>query len=105
MNSYAVIQTGGKQYTVKAGDVLNVEVISGKNEGDTVEFATLATQTGSEFLVGTPELEGKVQGTILNGTRGDKVIIFKKRRRSTYRVKRGHRQNYHAIRIDSIPGN
>lgn len=105
MNPYAVIQTGGKQYTVRAGDVLNVERISGKQEGDTVEFVTLATQTGSDFLVGTPELETRVQATIMNDTRGDKVVIFKKRRRSTYRVKRGHRQNYHAIRIDSIPGN
>jgi len=104
MNPYAVIQTGGKQYTVKTGDVLNVERISGKSEGDAVELTTLAAQTGSELMVGTPELETKVKATILNDTRGDKVTIFKKRRRSTYRVKRGHRQGYHAIRIDSIPG-
>lgn len=105
MSQYAVIQTGGKQYTVKTGDVLNIECLTGKKEGDTVELTTLATQTGSEFLVGTPELQGKVQATILEQARGKKVTIFKKRRRSTYRVKRGHRQNYHAIRIDSIPGN
>lgn len=105
MNPYAVIQTGGKQYTVKAGDVLEIERISGKNEGDKVEFATLATQSGSDFQVGTPELSGKVQGTIVDETRGDKVTILKNHKRSTYRVKRGHRQNYHAIRIDSIPGN
>ena len=101
--SYAVIQTGGKQYTVEQGDVIKVELIPGKNEGDTVELAVLAANAGSEFLLGSPELDSKVSGTILSAGRHDKVTVFKKRRRSTYRVKNGHRQGFHQIRIDSIP--
>ena len=105
MESYAVIKTGGKQYTVKSGDVLKVEVFPGMNQGDTVELSTLATKTGSDLIVGAPELSEKVKATILDEGRGDKVIVFKRRRRSTFRRKNGHRQYYHAIRIDSIPGN
>ena len=105
MEQYAVIQTGGKQYTVQSGDVLNVELISGASEGDTVELTTLAAKIGSDLKVGTPELTDKVKATVVGFTRGDKVLVFKKRRRETYRVKNGHRQNYVSLRIDSIPAN
>lgn len=103
MEQYAVIKTGGKQYTVQSGDVLNVELIPGASEGDTVELTTLAAKIGSDLKVGTPELTAKVQATVMGFDRGDKVMIFKKRRRETYRVKRGHRQNYLTLRIDTIP--
>ncbi|CAM2007020.1 50S ribosomal protein L21 [Acanthopleuribacter pedis] len=105
MQPYAVIKTGGKQYTVSAGDELRVEVIPGLSEGETVELETLAASNGTDLSVGTPELSDKVKATVLRAERGDKVVIFKSKRRSTYRRKNGHRQNYLAIRIDSIPGN
>ena len=101
---YAVIKAGGKQYKVSTGDVIEVELFPGKEEGDSVELPTLAAQTGSEFLIGTPELSETTKATILRATRGKKVMVFKKRRRTTYRKKNGHRQGYHELRIESIPG-
>ena len=105
MQPYAIVKTGGKQYTVKAGDVIKVELIAGKKEGDAVELPTLAAQTGSDLLVGGPELAEKVKATVVGEGRAKKVIVFKNRRRSTYRRKNGHRQNFLSVRIDSIPGN
>ncbi len=103
MDSYAIIKTGGKQYTVQSGDILKVELLEGKNEGDTVELTTLATKKGSDLVVGTPELTEKVTATIVEAGLGKKITVFKRRRRTTYRRTRGHRQGYHALRIDSIP--
>ena len=105
MQPYAVIRTGGKQYTVQTGDVLNVELLPGKSEGDTVALTALAANTGSEMMIGDPELSEKVNATILQAGRDDKVVVLRRRRRSTFRKKNGHRQGFHAIRIDSIPGN
>ena len=102
MQPYAVVKTGGKQYTVRAGDELKVELIPGKSEGDSVELVTLAMNDGNEFKVGAPELDAKVKATILREERAKKVIVFKNKRRSTYRRKTGHRQNLIAIRIDSL---
>lgn len=104
MQSYAIVKTGGKQYTVSAGDVINVELFPGKNDGDTVELATLMTKTESGLAVGEPELSDKVTATILNAGRAKKITVLKRRKRSTFRKKNGHRQGFHAIRIDSIPG-
>ena len=101
---YAVIKAGGRQYTVSAGDVIEVEIFPGKEEGDSVELTTLAAQTGSEMLVGTPELSETTKGTILGANRGKKITVFKRKRRTTYRKKNGHRQGFHAVRIESIPG-
>ena len=101
--SYAVVKTGGKQYTVTQGDVIKIELLPGKTEGDSVNLATLAAGDGENLKVGTPELEEQVKATILESDRHKKVIVFKKRRRSTYRKKNGHRQGFHKIRIDSIP--
>ena len=104
MQPYAIVKTGGKQYTVRTGDVLRVELLKGKGEGDAVELTTLAARTGDELAVGTPELEARVKATVLAEERGKKILVFKNKRRSTYRRKNGHRQRYHAIRIDAIPG-
>ncbi|MDJ0838543.1 MAG: 50S ribosomal protein L21 [Acidobacteriota bacterium] len=104
MEAYAVVKTGGKQYTVRTGDVLNVELLKGKSEGDSVELTTLAARAGETLAVGTPELESKVKATVLSAKRGKKILVFKNKRRSTFRKKNGHRQTFHAIRIESIPG-
>ena len=103
MQSYAVVKTGGKQYTVQEGDVLNVELLTGANEGDELELTTLATGHNGEMSLGKPELDSKVKATIVGDGRAKKVIVFKNKRRSTYRKKNGHRQGFHTIRIDSIP--
>ena len=104
MQSYAVVQTGGKQYTVKKGDVLKVELLAGANDGDTVSLSTLAINAGGELKLGTPELDEQVSAVVRGGTRGAKIIVFKKKRRNTYRKKNGHRQNLHIIEIATIPG-
>ena len=104
MQSYAVVKTGGKQYTVKTGDVLRVELLADQSEGDSVELTTLAASSENGLDVGTPELGDKVKATILGAGKGKKVLIFKTKKRSTFRKKNGHRQNFHSIRIDSIPG-
>lgn len=105
MQTYAVIKTGGKQYTVSAGDVIRVELLSGHQTGDEVELTTLAASSGGELKLGAPELDSKVKATILDQGRGKKVVVFKRKRRKGYRRKNGHRQSFHSIRIDSIPGN
>ncbi len=96
---FAVIRTGGKQYSVKSGDVISVEKLSGK-EGDKVEISEVLV-AGSK--IGAPLLSGaKVMAEIVKQFRDDKVIIFKKRRRHNYRRKKGHRQYLTDIKITDI---
>ncbi len=103
MKPYAVVKTGGKQYAVSEGDVIRVERIPEKQEGDTVELPVLAANGGEGLAVGEPELSGKVSATIVEENRSKKILVLKWRRRKQYRKKTGHRQSYHALRIDSIP--
>jgi large subunit ribosomal protein L21 len=96
---FAVIRTGGKQYSVKSGDVISVEKLSGK-EGEKVEINEVLV-AGSK--IGAPLLSGaKVMAEIVKQFRDDKVIIFKKRRRHNYRRKKGHRQYLTDIKITDI---
>lgn len=101
---YAVIETGGKQYRVKQGDVLDVErgleVEDGKVEFDRV----LMLGGGDDDLsIGTPTVDGAVvRASAVEETRGPKVQVFKFKRRKGYRRKTGHRQNYLRVRIDEI---
>jgi len=100
----AVVRTGGKQYRVKPGDVINVERLNG-NAGDTVEFGEVLLVSDSEgkVEVGSPLIENaKVTGKILKHGKGDKIIIFKFKRRKGYRRKKGHRQIYTAVEITGI---
>jgi large subunit ribosomal protein L21 len=105
MKAYAIIKTGGKQFTVEPGDEIHVERIPGKAEGEQVDLPVLAAHNGTEFKVGAPLLDGTAKATIINEFRSKKVIVFKKHRRQTYRKKNGHRQNLFSLRIDSIPEN
>jgi large subunit ribosomal protein L21 len=99
---YAVIATGGKQYKIEPGNVLRLEKLAG-NVGEKVELAPVLMVGGEgEPKIGQPHLEGQVQATILEQGKGRKVMVFKKKRRKGYRVKRGHRQPYTAVRIESI---
>lgn len=102
---YAVIKTGGKQYRVAANDVLTIERLPGE-VGGTIEF-TEVLMIGGEGApkVGTPVIAGaKVTAELVEQTRGDKVIAFKKRRRKNSRRKRGHRQDLTTVKIRDIIG-
>jgi len=100
---YAVIKTGGKQYKVAANDEITVEKIDA-NEGDEHAFSeVLMLGEGDDVTVGAPVVEGAaVVGEVVSQGKGDKVIIFKKRQRSTYKRKKGHRQNLTTIKIKEI---
>ncbi len=100
---YAIVRTGGKQYQVTAGDRLKVEKLEGE-VGATVELAdVLLVVDGENVRIGRPLVEGaKVSATIIEQGRHKKIIVFKKKRRKGYQVKRGHRQLYTALNIDAI---
>ena len=103
--TFAVINTGGKQYKVSANDKLRLEKLS-TNEGEVVEFdQVLLTNKDNEIDIGEPIVEGaKVQGKILNQTKNRTVIVFKKRRRQNSRRKKGHRQQISVVQIMKIFG-
>lgn len=100
---YAVIKTGGKQYKVSEGEVLNFEKIEGE-KGDTVSFDEVLLVSGDgDIRVGTPFVEGaKVVGEIVSQTRGSKVVVFKMKRRKGYSKKTGHRQDLTSLKIKEI---
>jgi large subunit ribosomal protein L21 len=98
----AIIQTGGKQFRVKEGEVLQVPALA-RETGSSVEFQALALIEDQRFEFGTPILDGvSVQATVLGHGRGPKIIVFKKKRRKQYRKKQGHRQGFTTVRIDRI---
>lgn len=103
MEAYAVVKTGGKQYRVRPGDVLDIEKLPGE-EGTTVELRpVLALSDGATLRIGTPILEeAKVTAAVVQQFRGPKLIAFKKKRRKGYSRTKGHRQSLTRIRIDSI---
>ncbi|HEX4445415.1 MAG TPA: 50S ribosomal protein L21 [Polyangiaceae bacterium] len=101
---YAVIKTGGKQYRVAAGDKLRVEKLPG-NVGDAVAFPEVLLVAGETLSLGRPLVGGaKVEAKIIGQGLGEKITIFKFRRRKNYRRKSGHRQPFTAVEITSIVG-
>jgi len=100
---YAVVKTGGKQYRVSKDDVILVEKLAA-DKGSAVELdQVLMLDDGKEAQVGTPLVDGaRVAATVLDQTRGDKVIIFKKKRRKDYKRTKGHRQHLTVLRITDI---
>ena len=99
---FAVIKTGGKQYRVAAEDVIRVDRVNGQ-PGEIVEFGEVLVVGGDTPQLGTPTIAGAtVAGEVLQHTRGDKVIAFKKRRRKNSRRKRGYRHEFSVIRITEI---
>jgi large subunit ribosomal protein L21 len=100
---YAVIKTGGKQYKVAAGGKLKVETLPVEVGGEVEIKDVLMVADGADIKIGAPILAGaSVLCTVLSHGRGEKVMIFKMRRRKHYRKTQGHRQNYTEIRIDGI---
>ena len=102
---YAVIKSGGKQYRVESGKQVRVESLAAE-VGAAVAFEeVLLVGSGDGVKVGAPLVAGaKVKATVLAHGRGDKVKIFKLRRRKHYQKSQGHRQNYTEVRIDQIDG-
>jgi large subunit ribosomal protein L21 len=100
---YAVIETGGKQYRVVPGDTLQVETLAG-NAGAVLEFdKVLAVGTDSgELLTGVAASTAKVNASIVKQTRGDKMLVFKFKRKKQYKKTIGHRQNLTTIKIEEI---
>ena len=98
---FAVIETGGKQYKVAANDVILVEKLPGA-AGDTITFDRVL-MVGDK--IGAPLVAGAtVTAKVIEQGRGDKVIVFKKRRRQNYRRKNGHRQDLTVLRVTGIAG-
>ena len=102
--SYAVIQTGGKQYKVSAGEIIKIEKLSDSNPDTKVEFKEiLAYGDDKNIELGEPTVIGaKVDADFLNNGKERTVLIFKKRRRKNSRRKNGHRQQFSLIRINKI---
>lgn len=99
---YAVVKTGGKQYKVAVGEKLNVEQIPAELDSQ-IELEVLMIADGDNVKVGAPLVEGaKVVAKVVAHGRGEKVRIFKMRRRKHYQKRQGHRQNYTRIEIVSI---
>ncbi|MBE0585456.1 MAG: 50S ribosomal protein L21 [Desulfofustis sp.] len=100
---YAIIRTGGKQYQVAAGEQVRVEKLEG-NVGDTVEIGdVLLVADGDDIVIGTPVVDGaKVVATIAEQGKDKKIRVFKKKRRKGYRLTKGHRQAYTALKIAEI---
>src|ERR1051326_7358916 len=100
---FAVIRTGGKQYKVAKDDVIFVEKLAGEPGASITLGDVLMVGEGADATTGTPTLAGAhVAATVLEHKRGDKVIVFKKRRRHNYRRKNGHRQAITVLRITDI---
>lgn len=99
---YAVIETGGKQYRVETGDVIDVERVSGEEGQVRFDRVLMATgDNGAQF--GNPVIQGAlVKASLVGDVRGPKIRVFKKKKRSTYRKSRGHRQDLVRVRIEGI---
>jgi large subunit ribosomal protein L21 len=102
---YAVVKTGGKQYRVTAGEKLKIEQLAADIGAEVVLDQVLFVANGEDVTMGTPLVSGAaVTAKVVAHGRGDKVRIFKMRRRKHYRKSQGHRQNYTEIEILGITG-
>jgi len=102
--SYAVIQTGGKQYKVKSGEILKIEKLPDSKPDTKIEFKEILAYGDNKMIeIGTPTVQGaKVEAILLKNSKNKTVLIFKKRRRQNSRRKNGHRQEYSMIKINKI---
>ena len=102
--SYAVIQTGGKQYKVKSGEILKIEKLPDLKPDKKVEFKEILAYGDNKTVeIGSPIVQGaKVEANLIKNSKNRTVLIFKKRRRQNSRRKNGHRQQYSMIRINKI---
>ena len=99
---YAIIATGGKQYKVAEGDIINVEKL-GKDAGESVVFDQVLVVSGDDVKVGNPTVEGaSVAATVVGDVKGKKVIVYKYKRKTGYHKKNGHRQLFTKVKIEKI---
>ena len=99
---FAVIRTGGKQYRVAPNDIIKIERVAGE-PGDIIELGEVLLLGGDSPKTGSPTIAGAlVAAEVMEQTRGDKIIVFKKKRRKNYRRKKGHRQDLTLLRITEI---
>jgi len=102
---YAVIQTGGKQYRVSEGDVVRVELLEKEPKQSVVFDHVLLVAQGEDLKVGQPVVAGAtVEAEVIRHDRAKKVVIFKKKRTTTYQRTQGHRQGFTEVRIKGIKG-
>jgi large subunit ribosomal protein L21 len=100
--AYAIIRSGGKQFRVEEGATVRVPVLD-RAAGETVELEALVVSGDEGVKVGSPAVEGAtVKATVVDHGRGDKIIVFKKKRRKQYKRTHGHRQDYTTVKIESI---
>ena len=102
--SFAVIQTGGKQYKVKTGEILKIEKLEKVDANSKIEFKEILAYGDDKIAeVGSPKIDGaKVEANLVKNGKNRTILIFKKRRRKNSRRKNGHRQQYSLIRINKI---
>ena len=102
--SYAVIQTGGKQYKVKSGQVIKIEKLPDSKPDTKIEFKEILAYGDNKMIeIGTPIVQGaKVEANLIINSKNRTILIFKKRRRQNSRRKNGHRQQYSMVRIRKI---
>ena len=102
--SYAVIQSGGKQYKVKSGEILKIEKLPNSKTDTKIEFNDILAYGDNKVIeIGSPTIQGaKVEANLIKNSKNRTVLIFKKRRRQNSRRKNGHRQQYSMIRINKI---
>jgi large subunit ribosomal protein L21 len=102
--SYAVIQTGGKQYKVRSGEILKIEKLPNSKPDTKIEFKEILAYGDEKVIeIGAPTVEGaKVEANLIKNSKNRTILIFKKRRRQNSRRKNGHRQEYSMIRINKI---
>jgi len=104
LDMYAVFETGGKQFRAEPGTRIRIPTLDAE-PGDTVTFdhVLLASDGADNVQVGTPVVDGaSVEAEVIRHGRGDKVIVFKRKRRKGYRKKQGHRQNFTEIRVEKV---
>ena len=102
--SYAIIQTGGKQYKVKAGEILKIEKLNDSKANSKIEFTEILAYGDDKTIeIGAPKIDGaKVEADLIKNSKNRTILVFKKRRRQNSRRKNGHRQQYSMIRINKI---
>ena len=102
--SYAIIQTGGKQYKVKSGEILKIEKLVDSKPDTKVEFKEILAYGDDKIIeIGAPTIEGaKVEADLIKNSKNRTILVFKKRRRQNSRRKNGHRQENSLIRINKI---
>ncbi|MDR2869961.1 MAG: 50S ribosomal protein L21 [Deferribacteraceae bacterium] len=101
----AVIKTGGKQYKVEEGSIVDVELLDAEDGAKYTFKDVLLVSADGSVKVGTPNVAGAtVEAEVIGGTRGDKVLVFKRKPRKDYRKRIGHRQSYTRVKITKIIG-